>query len=304
LWTPNYDVPMRDSLLWVYEGQTQYWGYVLAARAGLLTKDQALDAIAATAATYDYRIGREWKTLEDTTNDPIVAMRRAIPWRSYQRSEDYYSEGELVWLDADTLIRERSGGKKSLDDFARTFFGIDNGSWVTVTYTFNDVVRALNAVQPYDWAKFLHQRLESHGPGAPLDGITRGGYKLVYTDEPTAYFKAVEGQRKINDLTYSIGIVIGREGRITDVRWGGPAHSAGVTVGAQLIAVDGIAYDSDKLKDVIKAAKGNATPIALLIKTGDAYITAQIDYHDGLRYPRLERVNDTPDRLSEILRTK
>src|SRR5581483_4830905 len=181
LWTPNYDVPMRNSLLWVYEGQTQYWGYVLAARAGLLTKEQALAAIAATAAQYDYRIGREWKTLEDTTNDPIVAMRRSIPWRSYQRSEDYYSEGELVWLDADTLIRELSGGKKSLDDFARAFFGINNGSFVTVTYTFNDVVKALNAVQPYDWAGFLRQRLDEHAKGAPLDGITRGGYRLVYT---------------------------------------------------------------------------------------------------------------------------
>src|SRR3954469_13270568 len=158
-------------------------------------------------------------------------------------------------MDADTLIRELSGGKKSLDDFARAFFGINDGSWVPATYTFNDLVRVLNGVQRYDWAKFLHQRLEGHGPGAPLDGITRGGYKLVYTDTPSGYFKDGESRRKSTDLTYSLGIVIGREGRLTDVRWGGPAHGAGLSVGGQIIAVNNIAYDGDKLKTAIKAAK-------------------------------------------------
>jgi len=178
LWTPNYNVPMRGSLLWVYEGQTQYWGYVLAARAGLLTKQQALDAIAATAATYDQRVGREWRPLQDTTNDPIAALRRPLPWRSWERSEDYYSEGQLIWLDADTLIREQSGDRRSLDDFARSFFGIGGTSYVPATYAFDDVVQALNGVQPYDWASFLRTRLDGHGP-AQLEGIARGGYKLV-----------------------------------------------------------------------------------------------------------------------------
>ena len=152
LWTANFNVPMRNSLLWVYEGQTQYWGYVLAARSGLLTKQQALDAIAATAAAYDNRKGREWRPLADTTNDPIVAMRRPLPWRSWQRAEDYYSEGELIWLDADTLIRQISSSKKSLDDFAKAFFGIDDGSWREATYSFDAVVKTLNAVAPHDWA--------------------------------------------------------------------------------------------------------------------------------------------------------
>ncbi|MBX7198428.1 MAG: peptidase M61 [Rhodospirillaceae bacterium] len=304
LWTPNYNVPMRGSLLWVYEGQTQYWGYVLGARAGLVTKEQTLDALAATAATYDYRIGREWKTLADTTNDPVVALRRAIPWVSYQRSEDYYSEGQLVWLDVDTLLRELSGGKKSLDDFAKAFHGIDDGSWVPVTYTFNDVARILNGIQRYDWAKLLRTRLESHGPGAPLDGITRGGYKLVYTDTPTAYFKDVEARGRNTNLSYSLGMVIGREGRLTDVRWGGPAHGAGLSLGAQIIAVNGVAYDADKLKTAIKNAKDSKDPITFLVKYRDNYTTVPIDYHDGLRYPRLERVEGTPDRLSEIFAAK
>ena len=304
LWTANYSVPMRGSLLWVYEGQTQYWGYVLGARAGLVSKQQTLDALAETAATYDYRVGRDWKTLADTTNDPVASGRRPIPWRSWQRSEDYYSEGELVWLDVDTLLRELSGGKKSLDDFAKAFFGVNDSSFVPVTYTFNDIARALNGVQRCDWAKFLRTRLEGHGPGAPLDGITRGGYKLAYTDTPTGYFKDGESRRKVTDLTYSLGVVIGREGRLTDVRWGGPAHAAGLTVGAQIMAVNGVAYDGDKLKAAIKTAKDGKNPIALLIKTGDDFTTVQVDYHDGLRYPRLDRVDAVPDRLGEIFAAK
>jgi predicted metalloprotease with PDZ domain len=301
LWTPNYNVPMRDSLLWVYEGQTQYWGFVLGARSGLLSKQQALDAIAATAATYDHRVGREWRTLEDTTNDPITAGRRALPWRSWERSEDYYSEGELMWLDADTLIREKSEGRRSLDDFARAFFGVDDGSYIPVTYTFEDVVKALNSVQPYDWAKFLHSRLEGHGSGAPLDGLARGGYKLVYTETPTDYFKSSEARRRITDVTYSLGMVVGNDGRVNDVLWQGPAFQNRLTVGAQIVAVNGVAYDADRLRSAITEAKQSRAGIELLVKNADRYTTVRFDYHEGLRYPRLERVQGAPARLDEIL---
>ena len=301
LWTPNFNVPMRDSLLWVYEGQTQYWGFVLAARSGLLTKQQALDAIAATAALYDHRVGREWRALQDTTNDPITAMRRPLPWRSWERSEDYYSEGQLMWLDADTLIREKSGDTKSLDDFARLFFGVDNGSYVPSTYVFDDVVKALNTVQPYDWAAFLHARLDGHGPGAPLDGVTRGGYKLVYTDTPTDYFKESETRRKVTDLTYSLGMTIAAEARVTDVLWEGPAYKSGLTVGTQVIAVNGIAFEADRMRNAIKDAQKTSGAIELLVKNGDRFRTVKIDYHDGLRYPRFERDGSGPARLDEIL---
>ena len=301
LWTANYNVPMRDSLLWVYEGQTQYWGQVLAARAGLWTKEQALEILAEVAAVYAHRIGRAWKSLQDTTNDPIIAGRRAIPWPSWQRSEDYYSEGELVWLDADTLIRERSGGEKSLDDFAGAFFGINNGDWESVTYTFDDVVNTLNAVYPYDWADFLHTRLENHRNEAPLDGIARGGYRLAYSDTPSDTFKKVEARRKITDLTFSLGLVVGRESKLTDVLWDGPAYAAGLTVGTQLVAVNGVTYDSDRLKETVKGAKTNSAPIELLVKNGDRYTTVRIDYHGGLRYPHLERDPGVPPRLDQIL---
>jgi predicted metalloprotease with PDZ domain len=301
LWTPNFNTPMRDGLLWVYEGQTQYWGYVLAARAGLITSQEALDAIALTAATYDARIGREWRDLEDTTMDPIIAMRRPIPWVSWQRSEDYYSEGELIWLDVDTLIRQQSGGKRSLDDFARAFFGVDNGSFVTRTYTFDDLVAALNAVQPHDWAALLHARLTGHGPGAPLDGLTRGGYRLTYDDHESGYLQSLERERRALVLSFSIGATIGPDGALSGVDWQGPAFKAGLTVGNQIVAVNGDAYNPENLKDIITAAKTSTAPIELLVKDNNQYRTVAVDYHGGLRYPHLTPVGTGPRSLDQIL---
>ena len=301
LWTPNFNVPMRDSLLWVYEGQTQYWGYVLSARSGLVTKEQALDQLAYTAAIFSHRPGREWKSLQDTTNDPIIASRRPIPWRSWQRSEDYYSEGELMWIDADTLIRERSNGQRSLDDFARAFFGVDDGQWLTPkTYTFDDVVAALNAVEPYDWAGFLRARLDRHD-GPPLDGLARGGYRLIYTETPSDYFKKLEARRKFADFTFSLGFSVGRENKLSDVLWGGRAQAADLTIGTQLIAVNGEAYDKDRLMAMITAAKTDTAPLEFIVKNGSRYSTVRIDYHDGLRYPHLTRDGNAPARLDEIL---
>lgn len=304
LWTPTYAMPMRDSLLWVYEGQTQYWGYVLAARAGLWTKQQALDALAATAAAYDHRVGRAWKPLADTTNDPIVAQRRSLPWRSWQRSEDYYSEGQLIWLDVDTLIREKSGGRKSLDDFAASFFGVNGASRVPVTYTFEDVVAALNAVQTHDWAGLLKTRLESTAPGAPLDGFPRGGYRLIYDEKPSDWTKGVETESGSVGLTYALGLTIGREGRISDVLWEGLAFKQGLTPGTQVVAVNNVAYTGERIKSAITEAKKTKAPIELLLKNGDNYRTVRFDYTGGLRYPKLERIAGTPDRLGAILEAK
>jgi predicted metalloprotease with PDZ domain len=309
LWTPNYQVAMRDSLMWVYEGQTQYWGIMLAARSGLYSKDQALQILASTAAAYDNLPGREWRPLQDTTNDPIIAQRAAQGWRSYQRSEDYYNEGLLIWLDADTLIREKTNGKKSLDDFAKAFFGIDNGAWGEVTYNFNDVVNTLNSVYPYDWASFLRTRLDRTGEGqplgAPLDGFARGGYKLAYTDTPSDYIKLIEGERKMTTFTYSLGIsVANSDGTISDVLWASPAFNAGLAPGATLVAVNDKAYDSDGLKAAVTAAKTGKDPIKLLVKVGDDYKTVSLDYHDGLRYPVLQPIDGAPKLLDNILAAK
>ena len=305
LWTPNYNVPMQDSLLWVYEGQTQYWGEVLAARSGLWTKQQALDALAQTAAYYEQQAGRRWRALQDTTNDEIINPRRPMSWRDWQRYEDYYDEGRLIWLEVDTLIRERSQGKRSLDDFARAFFGIDDGSLVTVAYSFADVVKALNAVEPYDWTAFLRERLDAVARPAPLEGLRRGGYKLVYTDTPGELEKASDLERKRVSLRYSIGIVIDdKDGTVLQVAWDSAAFKAKLTESAQILAVNGAAYGAEVLKDAIRSAKGTALPIELIVKTGDRYRVVAIDYHDGLRYPHLERDAAVPARLDEILAAK
>ncbi|MEO6967262.1 MAG: peptidase M61 [Rhodanobacteraceae bacterium] len=304
LWTPNFNVPMGDSLLWVYEGQTQYWGYVLAARSGLWNPQQYRDALALVAASYQRnRPGFDWRNVQDTTNDPTIAQRASLPYRNYQMSEDYYSAGQLIWLAADAKLRELSGGKHSMDDFAHAFFGVDNGSFVTKTYTFDDVVAALNGVQKYDWASFLRSRLDAHAP--PLDGLAASGWKLVYTDKESDYQKAQEKGRKFTDFAFSIGLTLtNKEDQIIDVRWNGPAFKAGISSGATLVAVNGHAYKPEVLEDAITAAKGGGKPIELLVKNQDEYKTIAVDHHGGLQYPHLERIDGKPDYLSKIIAAK
>lgn len=305
LWTPDYTVPMRNSLLWVYEGQTEYWGVILASRSGLHSKQQGLDWWALTAAFYANQAGRAWRPLQDTTNDEIMNPRRPFSWHSYQRFEDYYSEGALIWLEADTLIRKMSDNKRSLDDFARAFFGINNGSYVPVTYTFEDVVATLNQVQAYDWATFLRTRLDGVGRAAPLDGLKRGGYKLVYSDMPNMLAQDADGLNKQTSYTYSLGLVVSKEGdQLRSVVWDSPAFKAGLTEGMKIVAVNGTAYDSDVLTDAVKAAKGSTDPIELIVKAGGHYRTVKLDYHGGLRYPHLERDTNEPSRLDDILAAK
>jgi predicted metalloprotease with PDZ domain len=304
LWTPTYHEPMGDTLMWVYEGQTQYWGYILQARSGLSTKQETLDALAALAASYDHQRGRDWRPVEDTTNDPTMSQRRPQGWRSWQRSEDYYSEGQLTWLDADQLIREKTGGKKSLDDFAKTFFGIRDRDWGVVTYTFQDVVDALNKVMPYDWATFLHDRIYTVRPKPPLDWITRGGYKLVYDDKESGWLKQVAKKRKGLDLSYSLGLTVGKGNTLSSVQWGGPAFNAGLTLGTTLVAVDGRDYDNDLLKAAVVNAKDSKQPIQLLVKQSDQYRTVTINYTGGLLYPHLEKVGKGEGGIDKLLAPK
>jgi predicted metalloprotease with PDZ domain len=302
--TANFNVPMQDSLLWVYEGQTQYWGNVLVVRSGMQTVENARDSLALVAASYDHAEGRTWRSLADTTNQPVISARRPQGWRSFQRGEDYYSEGQLIWLDADTLIREKSGGRKSLDDFARGFFGVEDGRVQALPYVFDDVVAALNAVQPHDWATFLHDRVDRADTQAPLDGLARGGWKLVYTDKPNAVASAAEAQRKSSDFSYSLGLSLGKDNKLGSVLWNGPAFKAGLAAGMSLVAVNGMAASADALKDAITDAKKSGAPIVLLVNNLDHIDTVRIDYRGGLRYPHLERIAGTPDRLGAILAAK
>lgn len=301
LWTPNFNVPMKDDLLWVYEGLTQYLGPILTARSGLWTPQQFRDALADTAAYMDHRPGRVWRNLQDTADEAQILYYAPGSWSSWRRGTDFYPEGTLLWLDVDTKLRELSHDRRSIDDFAKAFYGMDNGSYVTRTYTFDDLVSALNKVQPYDWDKFLRERLDVRQYHAPLDGITRGGYKLVYTDTPTEYFKAVEKVRKRLDLMYSIGLTVGsKDGEIGDVLWEGPSFKAGIGSGMTLIAVNGRKYSPEVLKQAIKAAQTGSVSIQLLVKNLEYYKTYDVDYHGGLKYPHLERVKSAPDYLDQI----
>ena len=300
LWTPNFNVPMQDDLLWMYEGLTDYWCGVLTARAGLWTPDQYRDSIANIAADMTYRTGRAWRSLQDTADAAPLTYYGSDSWLNWVRDTDFYPEGQLLWLDVDTKIRELSGGKHSLDDFAHAFYGMDNGSYVTKTYTFDDVVNTLNQVQPFDWKTFLRERLDYTGGELPEHGIERGGWKLVFTDTQGQAEKAYEGIRHVANLSYSIGLIVNQNGRIADVQWNGPAFQAGLVPGLSIVAVNGRDFSLDSLKDAIDAAKTSQAPIELLVKNVDVYSTVKIDYHGGSRYPHLVR-GDGKDVIGAIV---
>jgi predicted metalloprotease with PDZ domain len=305
LWTPSYDVPMQNSLLWVYEGQTQYWGQVLAARAGLWSAEEMRDELATVAAFYAEQAGRRWRPLADTTQDEVMNGRRPESWPSWQRFEEYYSEGQLIWLDADTLIREKTGGRRSLDDFAREFFGAEPGRVKPLTYTFDDLVQALGRICAYDWARFLNERVKDVAAEAPLDGLRRGGYRLEYNDTENAYLKAADKHKNRLTLTSSLGAVINtRDGSLEEVSWDGAAYRAGLTEGMEILAVNGIVFDEDRFLEAIRAAKGSTQPIELIVRNGERMHVVSLDYHDGLRWPHLIRDRAVPDRLDDILKPR
>ncbi len=299
--TANLNIPLRNSLVWMYEGQSQYWGAVLAARSGLVTADEAMINLANITAFYENQPGREWRPLQDTGNHNLMGYRGTTPWPSWSRSlGDYYREALLVWLDADTLIREQTRGRRSLDDFARGFLGGDDGSWTPRPYTFEDIVEALNAVHPHDWAGFLRARLDAAGPAAeaPLDGITRGGWRLTYVEEPNALEKRMNAGWE-RDFQYSLGFTLTPTNRLSAVLWGAPAFEAGLVNGWELVAVNDRAASPALLREAVTAGKTGG-PIRLLVKEGDRYRTVNLAWTGGLRHPRLERVAGTPDRLADV----
>jgi len=304
--TANYNVPTENSLMWVYEGQTEYWGDVLSARSGLHTKAQALALMADRAAFYQNQAGRQWRNLQDVNNHNLLGYRVPGQWTSWMRGTgDYYDEAALIWLDVDTLIRERTGDRRSLDDFARTFFSPEgtDGSWTPRGYTFADVVAALNAVTPHDWAGFLRTRLDVAGPDAqaPLEGLERGGYRLTYVEEPNADEKAVHANWG-SDFRWSLGFNLsGPTQRIGAIQWGGPAYEAGIGAGWDLIGVGDRVATPEVLREAVTAAKTGEAPIRLILRNGQRIRTLDLSYTGGLRYPRLERIEGTRDRLGDIM---
>jgi predicted metalloprotease with PDZ domain len=303
LYQPDFATAQQGDLLWVYEGLTQYMGYVLAARAGLESQEHYRDLLALVAANLDNKPGRDWRSTEDTAIASSVLRDEGPAWSNWRRGQDYYSEGELVWLDADTLIRKLTDDKRSLTDFERIFLGKGgNTGPLIVPYELPEIVADLNQVAPYDWGKFFHDRIVEIDPRADLAGIEKGGYKLVYADKPSKGESALasSGGGRGPDVWYSIGIRVGATGTITDVRWGGPADKAKLSPGQKIYAVNGTVYSSDALKAAIREAKGKAEPIHLIVQTESQVSLVDLDYHDGERYPTLVRVDGTPDYLDEI----
>jgi predicted metalloprotease with PDZ domain len=292
---------MQDSLLWVYEGQDQFWGHVLSARSGTQTKADVLGEIANSAGYYSIQAGREWRSVEDTTNDPIFEYRRPQPYDDLSRNEDYYNEGMLVWLEVDQIIRRGTGGAKGIDDFAKAFFGVRPGDIGQLTYTFDDIVATLNGIYPYSWATFLKNRLYRPNQPPPIRGIEMAGYRLVWKDKPNPYAAARDKGRKSTNLDYSLGFSLTGDGKVTGTLWNSPAFNAGVVTGAQVMAVNGKAYSAEVIKDVVTAAKDTKMPIDLLVKRGDRFMTVQVDYHGGLRYPWIEPAGQGEQPLDRLL---
>lgn len=307
--TPNYQEPMKGELLWVYEGLTQYYGNVLTARAGFWTPERFRENLAATAAYLNDRPGRTWRDLQDTATAAQLLYGSAAEGSSWRRGVDYYDESTLIWLEADTIIRRETKGKRSLDDFCRKFHGGENSGPKLVTYTFEDVVAGMNEVAAYDWTKFFEERLRSHGPGAPLGGIENSGWKLVFNDRMNEHQRAAEAAELTVDEQFSLGLFVHAPGgpdggAILDVIPGSPAEKAGLAPGMQLVAVNGRKWNPELLRDAIRRAKDSQEPIELLVQNADFFQTYRVEYHEGERYPHLEAVGGRADVLSEIGKRK
>jgi predicted metalloprotease with PDZ domain len=304
LTTPDYQQPMQDDLLWVYEGLTNYLGTVLTARSGLHTPDQERDDLALTAAMLDHTPGRAWRNLQDTADAAPELYFSPRAWQSWRRSTDFYDEDTLNWLWVDVIIRQQSKGSKSIDDFCRLFHGAPSSGPMVKTYTFDDVVSTLNQVVPYDWRGFWTERLTNHGPGAPLGGIEGSGWKLVYDETQSEMEHGAESNFHFVDGTFSIGLQLREDGTITDTIEGMPAAVAGIGPGMKLIAVNGRQFSPEVLRAALKAGKGGSAPLDLLVENTDYYKTYKLDYHGGERYPHLVRDDAKPDLLTEIYQAK
>ncbi|HEX2329130.1 MAG TPA: M61 family peptidase [Candidatus Angelobacter sp.] len=300
--TANYQEPMKGDLLWVYEGMTDYWGAILAARVGLRSPDQFRENLAATAAMLDHRVGRTWRPLQDTATSVQILYASGGQWVNWRRSVDYYPEGYLIWLDVDTQIRRLSNGQKSLNDFCRSFYGGQSGPPTVVTYKFEDVVSGLNQVVAHEWAKFLRDRLDSKSPHAPLGGIENGGWKLIYNDQKNTTVEAQEKTANTLDMSFSIGAIATKDGDLRDVIPGTPAFAAGLAPGMKIIGVNGRKWSRDVMRAALKAAMNSKEPIAILAENGDYYNTYNVDYHGGEKYPHLVRNEGQTDLLGEIIK--
>jgi predicted metalloprotease with PDZ domain len=311
LWQPDFERPEHGKLLWVYEGLAVYLGDMLTVRSGLWSPDTWRDVVAYRAAAMAHRSGRDWRPLIDTTVAAQVVYGSSMSWSNWRRETDFYREGQLLWLAVDMKIRILSHGRHSIDDFARRFFGIDDGSFVTHTYTFSDVVNALNAVQPYDWAGFLHNWLDGVGTQVPLlSGLEASGWRLVYTDKPGRYQNVLENvsegelEAKGVDEMSSVGLFLDNAGKVADLVWGAPAFRAGLAPGMQLVSIDGQPYSTQVLRAAIVDAQKSGKPLQIQARIDGTVELHVVHYVGGLKYAHLVRIQGETDYLDQILAPK
>jgi predicted metalloprotease with PDZ domain len=302
LTTPDYHQPMKDDLLWVYEGLTEYLGEVLTARCGLRNMQQSREDLARVAAEWGSYPGRTWRPLQDTADSAVFLYNADADWQNWRRGVDFYEEGELLWLDVDATLRRLTNDQKSMNDFCRILYGGPGGEPALKTYTFDDIVATLNGLAPYDWAGFLRTRLDSTAPDTPSEAVENSGWKIVYNDEPNEIEETRDIVRKRVTLTFSLGLWLLEDGSILDVVYGGPSYKAGMAPGMRVTAVNGQQYSPEMLKEAIDAAKTTKEPIRLIVANGSEVETHLVDYHGGLRYPHIERDTSRPDYLGEIFR--
>ncbi|MGH7681341.1 MAG: PDZ domain-containing protein, partial [Candidatus Eiseniibacteriota bacterium] len=303
--TKPYLAPMHTDLLWVYEGLDDYLAVILAARSGLQTLDQGMADLAMRAASMSYQSGRSWRSLRDMAESEPMPSSAGRAWRNGRRTfGDVYDEGALIWLDADAVIRNQTGGKKSLDDFIRLFFGGEASGPMIKTYDLDTIVGTLNRVAPHDWAGFFEARVNRVAPTAPLGGIEGEGWKLAYVDSIDPYFKVFERARKWVFLNFSLGLLMGTDGSIIDVNPTMPAAKAGMAPGDRILAVNGRAWSASRCRDALDAAKRSSKPIEFVVQSGDFISTCRVDYHGGERYPKLIRDPAKPDYLTANLTPK
>ena len=301
--TADFQQPMKGELLWTYEGLTEFLGELLTARSGLNTPAQAREQFAQTAAMLEHRAGRRWRSLQNTANAAQILYFTVPQWTSYRRSVDFYPESVMIWLDVDATIRKLTNDRRSIDDFCHVFYAPPDGEPVIKTYTFDDLVATLNQVAPNDWRSFLRERLDSTGPNAPLGGITGGGWKLVYNDEPNEYIAADDSVSGGANFTSSIGMIVKGDGSVVDATPGMPAFDAGISPYLKIVAINGRQFSTDELKRVVHDSKSNSAPIKLTTMNAGTLETHEIQYHDGNRYPHLERVEGSPDYMNEALKS-
>src|SRR5437762_4254158 len=299
--TRDYEEPMKGDLLWIYEGFTEYLGWVLAARSGLISPESNRQFLALTTANLDNRAGREWRSLADTAIAAQLLYDARNDWESRRRGVDFYDEGLLIWLEADVTIRKQTQGRKSLDDFCRLFYGPPSGPPQVKPYAFEDLIETLNSITLHDWKGFFETRLNRTGTDrAPLGGVEAGGYRLAYVEQPSEAQRATEQIRPGLSVAYSIGLRLDRDGSIVDVLPEFAAARAGIGPGMKIVSVNDNRYFGDGLRGVYRYTK-NGGPLDLRVANGRSFVTFKLDYHDGEKYPVLQR-NGQAALLDEILK--